>query len=185
MYFAFGYGLYFYFTWLPTYLVRELGFSVLAGGMFSALPFALAGIADFAGGRATDYLARTRGLRTGRCWLGFASFFTCSSLVVLSTVAPHPVAKAVLLAFALASADFALGACWAVCLDVGSAHAGVVTGFMNTFGNLGGLIGPLVVGVAVDRWHSWTFPFYVTAAVYAAGALAWLAIQPDRKIAEC
>jgi MFS transporter, ACS family, glucarate transporter len=185
MYFAFGYGLYFYFTWLPTYLVRELGFSVLAGGMFSALPFALAGIADFAGGRVTDYLARTRGLRTARCGLGFASFFTCSILVVLSTVAPHPVAKAVLLAFALASADFALGACWAVCLDVGSAHAGVVTGFMNTFGNLGGLIGPLVVGFAVDRWHSWTFPFYVTAAVYAAGALAWLVIQPDRRIAEC
>ena len=24
MYFAFGYGLYFYFTWLPTYLIREL-----------------------------------------------------------------------------------------------------------------------------------------------------------------
>jgi MFS transporter, ACS family, glucarate transporter len=184
MYFAFGYGLYFYFTWLPTYLVRELGFSVLAGGMFSALPFALAGIADLAGGRVTDYLARTRGLRTARCRLGFASFFTCSILVMLSTVAPHPVAKAVLLAFALASADFALGACWAVCLDVGSAHAGVVTGFMNTFGNLGGLIGPLVVGFAVDRWHSWTFPFYVTAAVYAAGALAWLVIQPDRRIAE-
>src|SRR4029079_16570011 len=42
MYFAFGYGLYFYFTWLPTYLIRELGFSVLAGGLLSALPFALA-----------------------------------------------------------------------------------------------------------------------------------------------
>ena len=184
MYFAFGYGLYFYFTWLPTYLVRELGFSMLAGGMFSALPFALAGIADLAGGRVTDYLARTRGLRTARCRLGFASFFTCSILVLLSTVAPDPVAKAVLLAFALASADFALGACWAVCLDIGSAHAGVVTGFMNTFGNLGGLIGPLVVGFAVDRWHSWTFPFYVTAAVYAAGAVAWLAIDPDRRIAD-
>ena len=29
MYFAYGYGLYFYFTWLPTYLIRVLGFSVL------------------------------------------------------------------------------------------------------------------------------------------------------------
>ena len=27
MYFAFGYGLYFYFTWLPTYLISVLGFS--------------------------------------------------------------------------------------------------------------------------------------------------------------
>ena len=57
--------------------------------------------------------------------------------------------KAVLLAFALASADLALAACWAVCLDVGVEHAGVVTGFMNTFGNLGGLVGP---SSSVSRW---------------------------------
>jgi ACS family glucarate transporter-like MFS transporter len=185
MYFAFGYGLYFYFTWLPTYLIRELGFSVLAGGLLSALPFALAGLADLAGGRLTDYLARVRGLRVARCGLGFASFLTCAALVVLATFAPQPLVKAVLLALALASADLALSACWAVCLDVGAAHAGVVTGFMNTFGNLGGLIGPMVVGIAVDRWHSWTFPFYVTALVYAAGAITWLAIDPERRIADC
>jgi MFS transporter, ACS family, glucarate transporter len=184
MYFAFGYGLYFYFTWLPTYLIRELGFSVLAGGLLSALPFALAGIADLAGGRLTDYLARVKGLRTARCHLGFASFLTCAVLVLLSTIAPDPLAKAVLLAFALASADLALSACWAVCLDVGATHAGVVTGFMNTFGNLGGLIGPLVLGLAVDRLGSWTIPFYVTAGVYAAGALAWLAIDPHQRIAD-
>jgi ACS family glucarate transporter-like MFS transporter len=92
------------------------------------------------------------------------------------------VAKALLLAFALASADFALGACWAVCLDVGSTHAGVVTGFMNTFGNLGGLVGPLVVGYMVERWQSWISPFYITAAVYVCGAVAWLAINPHRRI---
>jgi MFS family permease len=184
MYFAFGYGLYFYFTWLPTYLIRELGFSLLAGGLFAALPFGLAGGADLVGGRLTDRLARTRGLRVARCGLGFAAFLTCAALVVTSTRAPQPVVKAVLLALALASADLALGACWAVCLDVGADHAGVVTGFMNTFGNLGGLVGPIVVGIAVDWWHSWTFPFYVTALVYAAGALAWLAIDPNRPIAE-
>ena len=78
--------------------------------------------------------------------------------------------------------DLALGACWAVCLDVGADHAGVVTGFMNTVGNIGGLIAPLVVGIAVDRWHSWTIPFYITAAVYACGALAWLVIDPYRPV---
>ena len=80
---------------------------------------------------------------------------------------------------ALATADFALSACWAVCLDVGARHAGVITGFMNTSGNLGGLIGPLVVGVMVERWQSWTYPFYVTAGVYVMGAIAWLACIGD------
>ena len=183
MYFAFGYGLYFYFTWLPTFLIRELGFSLRAGGLFAALPFVLAGAADLVGGWLTDRLARTRGLRVARCGLGFVAFSTCAVLVMASTVARQPAAKAVLLALALASADLALSACWAVPLDVGADHAGVVTGFMNTFGNLGGLVGPIVVAIAVDRWHSWTFPFYLTAIVYAAGAVAWLAIDPRRQLA--
>jgi len=178
MYFAFGYGLYFYFTWLPTYLIRVLGFSQFGGGLFAALPFLLAGIADVVGGWLTDSLSRRFGLRVGRCHLGFAAFMTCAALVFASQLPLPAVAKAVLLAFALASADLALGACWAVPIDIAPDHAGVITGCMNTLGNLGGLVGPIVVGIAVDRWGSWTFPFYITASVYALGALAWLAVDP-------
>jgi nitrate/nitrite transporter NarK len=182
MYFAFGYGLYFYFTWLPTYLIDELGFSQFSGGLFAALPFLLAGIADIVGGWLTDFLTRQRGLRAGRCHLGFGAFLTCAAFLFTSTIVPSPILKAILIAMALASADLALGACWAVPIDIAPDHAGVITGFMNTLGNIGGLIGPLVVGYAVDRWHSWTFPFYVTALVYAGGAVAWLAIDPTRRI---
>ena len=182
MYFAFGYGLYFYFTWLPTYLIKELRFSLLAGGIFAALPFLLAGLADLGGGWLTDYLTRRYGLRVGRCHLGFAAFLTCAALVFASTLPAPPIGKAVLLAFALAAADLALSACWAVPIDIAPDHVGVVTGAMNTLGNLGGLVGPLVVGVAVDRWQSWTLPFYITALVYAGGAFAWLAIDPTRPI---
>jgi ACS family glucarate transporter-like MFS transporter len=182
MYFAFSYGLYFYFTWLPTFLIKELGLSGATSRVLSSLPFVLAGVADLAGGWLTDYLSRTRGLRVGRCYLGFTAFLTCAALVFASTLPVPPIAKAMLLAFALASADLALGACWAVPIDIAPNHAGVVTGCMNTIGNLGGLVGPVVVGVAVDRWGSWTFPFYVTAIVYACGALAWLAIDPTHRL---
>jgi MFS family permease len=182
MYFAFGYGLYFYFTWLPTYLITVLGFSKFGGGLFAALPFLLAGLADLTGGALTDRLSRAHGLRVGRCYLGCAAFLTGAAFLFGSTLVSAPVAKAVLIAFALASADLALGACWAVPLDIAPDHAGVITGCMNTLGNLGGLVGPLVVGVAVDRWGSWTFPFYITAGVYALGALAWLAIDPTQTV---
>jgi len=182
MYFAFGYGLYFYFTWLPTYLIKELGFSVFAGGFFAALPFMLAGIADVCGGWLTDRLSRAYGLRVGRCYLGCAAFLTCAGFVFSSTLDVSAVSRAVLLACALASADLGLSACWAVPLDVAPRHAGVMAGAMNTLGNLGGLAGPLVLGVAVDRWHSWTIAFYITAAIYACGAMAWLLIDPNQPI---
>jgi ACS family glucarate transporter-like MFS transporter len=183
MYFAYGYGLYFYFTWLPTYLIQVLGFSAIGGGLFASLPFLLAGLANVAGGWVTDRLARSSGLLAARSRLGFVSFLTCALLVMASTLAAQPVAKALLLALALGSVDFALSACWAVCLDIGASHAGVVTGYMNTVGNLGGLLTPLVFGYAVDRLGSWTLPFVITAIVYAMGALAWLFIDPRRQIA--
>lgn len=182
MYFAFGYGLYFYFTWLPTYLISVLGFSTLAGGAFAALPFLLAGIADVAGGWLTDRLSRAHGLRVGRCYLGCASFMICAGLLFGSTVIDSAIAKAVLLACALASADFALSAAWAVNLDIAPNHAGVITGWMNTLGNLGGLVGPLVVGVVVAQYQSWAIPFYITAALYVVGGLAWLVIDPTQPI---
>jgi MFS transporter, ACS family, glucarate transporter len=182
MYFTYGYGLYFYFTWMPTYLIRELRFSDTSGGLLSGLPFLCAGVANLTGGWLTDRLARSRGLRVARCGLGFASFFTGAVLTLASTIVPQPIAKAVLLAAALGTVDLALSACWAVCLDIGRRHAGVVTGCMNTFSNLGGVLTPLVVAYAVERWQSWTIPFYVTAVVYAAGAFIWLAIDPTTPI---
>src|SRR5207248_2900766 len=141
-------------------LIQVLGFSIGNAGLFAALPFGLAGIANVAGGWTTDRLARTRGLRVARCGLGFGSFLVCAALVFASTVVANTAAKAILLAAALGAVDFALSACWAVCLDVGHEHAGVVTGTMNTVGNIGGLLAPLVVGMAVERWNSWTIPFY-------------------------
>src|SRR5687768_10639209 len=182
MYFAFGYVLYFYFTWLPTYLIQELGFSPLAGGAFAALPFFLAGLADVAGGFLTDRLSHRFGLKAGRCYLGCTAFVTCGALLFTSTLAEGAVTKALLLALALASADFGLSAAWAVSLDIAPDHGGVMTGWMNTFGNLGGLFGPIMVGYAIDRWQSWTIPFYIAAAIYVAGAVAWLAIDPSRTL---
>jgi MFS family permease len=183
MYFTFGYGLYFYFTWLPTYLTKGLGFGGWAGGVLAGLPFLLAGLADMMGGWLTDRLARSYTLRVARCWLGCVAFSGSAAMLFVSTQAHDRLAKAIWLALALASADLALSACWAVCVDVGKNYAGVITGLMNTFGNLGGVLGPLVVGFVLERGgNSWEIPFYISAGIYAVGAMLWLVIDPTRKV---
>jgi MFS family permease len=184
MYFAFGYGLYFYFTWLPTYLIQVLGFSAFAGGVLAGLPFVLAGGADLLGGLLTDRISSRRGLKAGRSVLGCCAFLGSAFLLLGSTAIEDRLSKAVLIALALASADLGLAAAWAVCLDVGRRHAGVVTGAMNTFGNLGGMLAPLVVGYVVQRFGSWTVAFQVSAAIYAMGGLLWLIIDPTRRLSE-
>jgi ACS family glucarate transporter-like MFS transporter len=180
--FTYGYGQYFYMTWLPTYLITELHFTLLRSGLFASLPFVLAGIANVVGGWLTDRLARAYGLRVARCWLGSASFLAAALIVIGSVMASDPAVKATLLALGLAAVDLALPACWAVCADVGKDHVGVISGCMNTFSQTGGLLAPLVVGFAVEYWQSWTFPFYVMALIYVVGAVAWLRIHPERPI---
>src|SRR5262249_59860014 len=71
MYFGYGYGLYFYLTWLPTYLLEARGFSQSHAAFFSAMPFIAAALGVWLGGIVTDWLTRRTGsLRFGRCVTG-------------------------------------------------------------------------------------------------------------------
>jgi len=77
---------------------------------------------------------------------------------------------------------------WGACMDVGGRHAGALSGSMNMMGNLGGAVGPFVVGVILDAgksavdskpsFESWVTCFLVAAGIYFIGAVAWLFIDP-------
>jgi nitrate/nitrite transporter NarK len=87
-----------------------------------------------------------------------------------------------LLTLALAFQSLTISPAWSVCLDVGRKYAGIVTGCMNSVGNIGGAITPLVVGYAVKSWGSWALPFYITAAVFVFGVAMWLLLDPRKSI---
>ena len=53
---------------------------------------------------------------------------------------------------------------------------------MNTVGNIGGAIAPLVTGYAVERYGSWNLPFYLMAGVFVIGTLLWLLVDPYRLV---
>lgn len=182
MYFSFGYGLYFYITWLPTYLIEARGFSISSTKWLASLPWMVSAIAFACGGWLTDRIARAGNLKLARSGIGIAGYL--ASAIVLTTVAmvQDNLTAALLLALALACQTLTISAAWSVCLDVGRRNAGVVTGFMNTVGNLGGALAPVVVGYAVKNWQSWSLPFYVMAVVFVFGAVMWLLIDPRQPV---
>jgi cyanate permease len=53
---------------------------------------------------------------------------------------------------------------------------------MNTFGNLGGALSPVVVGLCLDRWGSWNAPLLTVALGYLAAAACWRGIDAGRPI---
>ena len=50
------------------------------------------------------------------------------------------------------------------------------------FGNLGGALSPLVVGVSLERLGSWEAPLLSVAVLYVGAAIGWLAIDPTQAI---
>jgi len=184
MYFTQSYGFNFYVTWLPTYLKNVRGFASVSLGVFAGLPLAFSVLAVLLGGFATDRLARRFGLRAGRAVVGGAGLLAAGACLMAGTFTANPFASAVLIALGGASANFMLPAAWGACVDMGGAHAGTLSGAMNTSGQIGGFLSPLIVGFCVQWFGSWSAPLYLTAALYVLGAICWTWIDPSRRLAE-
>ena len=181
MYFTMGYTLYFNLTWLPTYLKDVRGFTLQQAGWLSAVVLFTGGVMTYFGGKLTDTLVKKYGLKVGRS-MGVVTLPIAGLLLIGAAQTQSPMAAAILLAATLGVADLCVSSCWAICHDIGGRNAGIVTGAMNTWGNIGGALSPLVVGYAVGWWNSWTVPFYITAAIYVFGAICTFFVDPRRRV---
>jgi MFS family permease len=182
MYFGAIYGWYFYLTWLPTYLMRARGFDLRAAGWLAALPLLSIAAGSLLGGALGDLLSRRFGLRAGLRAPGLVGLPLAALAIAGAVTTSEPRTAAFCLAGAAGLAALGIAPAWAVCLAVGGRHAGVVSGAMNTFGNLGGVASPVVVGWCLQAWDSWALPLWTVAAFYLAAALCWLGIDPRASI---
>jgi ACS family glucarate transporter-like MFS transporter len=179
MYFTMPYTLYFNLTWLPTYLKEVRGFTVQQAGYVAGAVLFAGAMANWAGGRLTDTLVRRYGVRVGRS-VGAVTLPLSGVVLLAAALVENRMAAAALFALTLFIADLCVSACWAMCHDIAGPRAGTIGGAMNTVGNIGGAISPLVVGYTVQWWHSWTLPFFITAGVYVMGGVFTLLVDPRR-----
>jgi MFS family permease len=181
MYVGNSYAFYFCITWLPTYLEQRHGVSKAMLGL-AGLPLGLGVLGDLFGGVVTDWLCRRFGLRIGRAGLGAAAYTLAAVSMFFATRAAHPTGAIVLLSLAVALVMFTLGAAWSTCIDIGGHHTGVVSAFMNTAGNAGGIFSPIVAIWAKDYFGSWDAPLYVIGALFVVGAVCWCFIDPKDRV---
>jgi len=58
----------------------------------------------------------------------------------------------------------------------------VTAGVMNTVGQVGGILSPIVLATLVDATGNWNLPLLVLAAIYAIAGVAWLTINPEQRL---
>ena len=181
MYFCIGYGLYFYLTWLPSYFKEARGFSTQQSAILASAVLLTGACASMTGGWLTDKLTRTYGLKVGRS-IGVVAMPLSALCILAAAIAAAPLAAAAFMALAFFFAELCLSPSWSICHDVGGEAAGTVTGAMNTFGNLGGAISPLVVGYSVQLWGSWSTPLVIMACIYLVGATLTILANPRKRM---
>lgn len=182
MYLTQSYGFYFYITWMPSYLENTRGFTSTRLAVFSGMPLLFSVVADLFGGITTDRLTRRYGNRVGRVGVGAASLALAAVFMVCGTACPNGVVAAFLISIAAAWSNFVLGAAWGAAVEVGGSHAGVVSACMNTSGQVGGTISPIIAALFLTKYASWDGALYMIGILYFLGALCWLFVNPSHRI---
>jgi sugar phosphate permease len=180
-YFANTYGFYFFITWLPTYLLKSRGMAHAELAIFAGMPLLLSVVADVTGGMTTDALSRRFGLRVGRCGVGSTAYFFAAIAMVSGTLVRNADAAGFLIALGGAASMFTLAPAWATAIELGGSNAAVLSATMNTSGQVGGVLSPVVLAYIVDRLGDWNLPLHILSCLYVMAAISWLVIQPERR----
>jgi sugar phosphate permease len=164
-------------TLLPTYLITEHGQGEVEAGLAASFTAAAGMAGSLCGGLATDWLVKQVGLGWGRRLPGLIS---CGgAALVYAACWPLDDVRAIVALLVVASffGDFALGAMWATCQDIGGPLAGTVFGSANMCGNIGAACAASLIA-RLAATFGWSATFVVSSSAYFVGALAWLAIDP-------
>jgi len=182
MYFPNSFGFYFCITWLPTYLKEKHGFDAASLGFFAGLPLILSVLGDLFGGVATDAATRRFGLRLGRAGVGATAYVLAGAAMITGGLVQQPVLAASLVALAVGASMFTLAASWSTCQDIGGKHAAVVSAAMNTTGQIGSVLCPLMVTFLLHRFDDWNAPLFVMGGLFLVGAICWGLVNPRKPI---
>lgn len=183
MYSGYTWGLYFYIQWLPTYLEQARGLELPEVGPIAAAVLVSGAVANLVGGSTSDRLAKRVGIRMARRAPALVGLLSAGVFLALAATIEDNALALVCLGVSFGCAELILAVTWATCLDIGGSAAGVVSGTMNSLGQVGGALAPWLIGLMVDRTGSWELPLLVSSVYYGVSALLWLAIEPDKRVA--
>ena len=180
-YFSFGYVAWIYFAWLFIYLAQVRGLNLKASAMYTMFPFIAMTVGCLIGGFASDAIARRLSLRAGRGLIPGIALVLTAGLLLLGARAQHPESAALILALGAGVLYLAQSGYWAVSADIAGDCTGVVSGIVNMGGQVGGACTASLTPLIAARF-GWGMSFAAAAALALAGGVAWVFVDPTRKL---
>lgn len=180
-YFGMLVGLYGFGMWLPQ-IIRGLDSSLGANisnlqiGLITAVPYSIAAIAMYTWGRHSDATGE-------RTWhVALPAFAGAVGLITSAQLADAPALSLAALTLSAIGIYAALPVFWTLptgMLTGTAAAAGIA--LVNSIGNVGGFMGPMLVGYVKDASGSFAVSLWALAALVAFSGLAALALSARRR----
>ena len=181
VYFCYGWTLWMYLNWLPSYFLHEHNLQLRRSALFSSAVFSAGVGGDYLGGVLSDtILRRTGDVRKARCHLVLAAFLA-SFVCVLPIFMTHDLTIVVVsLAAAFFFAEIVIGPMWAIPMDIAPQYSGTASGFMNTGSACAAVLSPLAFGFIIDATGNWNLPFVGSMGLLLTGAALTSTMHPER-----
>jgi MFS transporter, ACS family, glucarate transporter len=182
-YFCYGYVAWIFFSWFYRYLAKVRGLDLKSSAFYSMLPFLAMLVCCLLGGAMNDRLTKWRGARVGRCGLAAFAMGIAAIFIAFGARVDSARLASVVLAGGAGALYLSQSSFWSITADISGASAGLVSGFMNMGGQIGGAVtASLTPWIAAQ--YNWTASFLVAAALCLVGAIGWLVVNPSNTLTQ-
>ena len=176
-YAAVGYFQYLFFYWMHFYFDEVLHLGKSASQYYAGIPPLAMAIGMPLGGWLSDRLQSRWGYRWGRAVVPLAGMMAGALFLGLGIAGREPGWIVAWFSLALGVVGACEGSFWSTAVEVGGRLGGTAAAVINTGGNGGGMLAP-VVTPWVSKYFHWQVGMGLGGLVCLAGALCWLWIDP-------
>ena len=178
-YAAYGYFQYLFFYWMGYYFKDVLNIPNVDSRWAQFWIMLAQGAGMALGGLGTDAVCRRLGTTGGRRVIVLTGMGLGAAFGVLAVNVNGLFNVALYLAISMAATGMVEGVFWTTATDIGGKSRGVSGAFMNTGGNIGGFISPVLTPF-IAEYIDWTGSIVLACVVSAVGGLLWLLIDPQQ-----
>ncbi|WP_118182468.1 MFS transporter [Paraburkholderia phosphatilytica] len=181
--FCYGWLLWVYLTWLPSYLRESRGFDLKHLALFTALPLLAGVIGDTFGGVVSDRLFKMTGrLRLARCAVLIVGMGGSLTFLLPMVSTSNPLTAVWFLSASFFFLEITNPVLWTLPLDIAGRYAGTAGGLMNTGFGVAGMVSPVVFGYLIQTTGSYNVPFTISAGLLAVGVVGACFIDATKTV---
>lgn len=170
----------FFTTWLPTYLVRVRGLSMTQMGFAVSAPWITMMVSIAAWSYCSDRFFNNWTVRRRIAQLGLIA---AAVAVLLAMEVPSLGNAMALLSFGMMSLAAVQVQVWLSVQQIGRRYTATLAGWTNAWATLlGGMFGPILLGVLVADTHSWKVAVVPAIVLSVVGAISWTFIHPENSV---